>query len=71
MSDQHALILAREYLDVIANIRSGQFTTDEIYQLDSERQLLHNDLCRILGYDRNVDMYRVAQMLLRDGGYDA
>ena len=52
-------------------MRSGQYSTDELHALDSERQNLHNELCRLTGYDRTVDMYRVARMLLRDGDADA
>lgn len=68
---EYIVSLAREYLETVDNIRSGRFTTDEIYQLDSQRQLLHNELCRITGYDRRIDMYRAARMIIRDGGYDA
>ena len=71
MTDSHVLTLAHEYLETVDQIRSGQFTTEEIYQLDSQRQLLHNELCRLTGYNRNVDMYRAARLIIRDGGYDA
>ena len=67
----HTLTLCREYLDLVDAMRSGQYSTDELHALDSERQNLHNELCRLTGYDRTVDMYRVARMLLRDGDADA
>ncbi len=49
-------------------MRSGQYTTEELHTLDSERQNLHNELCRLTGYSRRADMYRVASLIIRDGG---
>ena len=67
----HTLTLCREYLDLVDAMRSGQHSTDDLHALDSERQNIHNELCRLTGYGRAVDMYRVARMLLRDGDTDA
>jgi len=67
---EYIVSIAREYLETVDQIRSGRFSTEEIYQLDSQRQLLHNEMCRITGYSRNIDMYRAARMIIRDGGYD-
>lgn len=70
MSNEYLLSLCREYVDLVNNMRSGQYTTEEIHTLDSERQLTHNSLCDLTGYPHSADMYRIARMLLRDGGYD-
>ena len=35
---------------------------------DSQRQYTHNELCRLTGYDRTVDMARAARLILRQGG---
>jgi hypothetical protein len=62
--DEHTLILLREYIEHVDMMRSGQFTTGELHTLDSERILLHDRLCELLGLDRSVDMYRRAQAIL-------
>lgn len=64
----YLLTLCREYLDLIDNMRSGRYTTEELHELDSQRQHTHNELCRLTGYDRSVDMARVARLILRQGG---
>lgn len=64
----YLLTLCREYLDLIDNMRSGRYTTEELHELDSQRQYTHNELCRLTGYDRSVDMARVARLILRQGG---
>lgn len=64
----YLLTLCREYLDLIDNMRSGRYTTEELHELDSQRQYTHNELCRLTDYDRSVDMARVARLILRQGG---
>ena len=67
MSD-YVLTLCREYLDLIEQMRSGRYSTAELHELDSQRQYTHNELCRLTGYDRTVDMARAARLILRQGG---
>ena len=62
--DTHTLTLLREYCEHVDMMRSGRFTTDELHTLDSERILLHDRLCELLGLARSVDMYRRAQAIL-------
>lgn len=62
--DRHTLTLLREYVEHVDAMRSGQFTTDEIHTLDSERVLLHDRLCELLGIGHDVDMYRRATSIL-------
>lgn len=70
MSQEYLLSLCREYRETVDAIRSGRFSVEEIHQLDSERQGLHNELIRLTGYDRSADMYRVARLIIRNGGID-
>lgn len=69
MNNAHTVQIAREYVAVVDAMRSGQYTTDELRQLDSERQGLHNDLIRLTGYARSTDMYRAACLIVRDSEY--
>ena len=62
--DQHTLTLLREYIEHVDAMRSGQYTTDETHILDSERILLHDRLCDLLGVGHDVDMYRRAKSIL-------
>jgi hypothetical protein len=58
--------ICQEYLDTIKRMSSGQFSTEEIYVLDSERQWLHNEILRRLGLrrDDDLDMERFAKRYL-------
>jgi len=67
MSD-YLLTLCREYIELVDGMRSGQYSTGELHALDSERQHTHNELCRLTGYDRTIDMYRAARLIVRQGG---
>jgi hypothetical protein len=71
VSNNRLLTLCQEYIATVDAMRSGQYTVDELRTLDSERQLLHDELCRLTGYSRRADMYRAARLILRDGGIDA
>lgn len=62
--DGHTLTLLREYINHVDMMRSGHFTTEEIHTLDSERILLHDRLCDLLGIDHSVDMYQRARSIL-------
>lgn len=64
MINEALLTLAREYLDLIANMSSGDYTTEEIRQLDSERQWTHNELIRLTGIDPTDDMAAYCRRLL-------
>jgi hypothetical protein len=68
MSADQLLTLCREYISLVDAMRSGQYTTDELHTLDSERQSLHTELCRLTGYTRRADMYRAASLIIRNGG---
>jgi len=62
--DSHTLQLLREYVEHVDAMRSGQFSPRELHTLDSERVLLHDRLCELLGIDRDIDMYRRARAIL-------
>ena len=64
MIDPSLLSLAREYLDLIEQMRSGGYTIEEIRQLDSQRQWTHNDLLRLTGLDPADDMAAYCRRLL-------
>lgn len=68
----YLISLCREYVDLVDNMRSGNFTVAEIRQLDSERQNTHNELCNITGMSHSEDMYAYAKAVLmaaRGGNY--
>lgn len=62
--DQHTLNLCSEYVEHVDMMLSGQFNPHDFHTLDSERVLLHDRLCELLGLDRSVDMYRRARSIL-------
>jgi len=64
MIDPTLLNLASEYLDLIEQMRSGGYTTEEIYQLDSQRQWVHNELLRLTGLDPADDMHAYCRRIL-------
>jgi hypothetical protein len=63
MADPYLLSLAEEYVSYVDAMRSGSYTTEEIRQLDSQRQLTHNELRRHTGLDPD-DMYAYCRNLL-------
>ena len=64
MVNETLLTLAKEYLGLIEDMRSGRYTTAEIRQLDSDRQWLHNELIRLTGLDPSDDMAAYCRRLL-------
>lgn len=64
MIDPQLFDRAKEYLDLIDSMRSGKFSTDEIRQLDSDRQWLHNELTRLTGLDPSEDMAAYCRRIL-------
>lgn len=62
--DSYLVSLCREYVEYVDAMRSGQYSIVEIRQIDSQRQIAHDELCRYTGYDRNVDMYAYAKRVL-------
>lgn len=64
MIDAYLLSTAREYLDLIAASKSGGYTLEELYQLDSDRQWHHNELVRLTGLDPADDMVAYCRRLL-------
>lgn len=68
------LTLCKEYIQTVDSMYNGQHTTAEIRVLDSQRQLLHDELCRLTGLSKSADMYRHAKDELhraRMGGLSA
>lgn len=71
MADPHLVTLCRDYLDLIREMASGRYSTADLHTLDSDRQLLHNELLRITGLDPADDMAAYARRVLhaaRAGG---
>lgn len=62
--DAYTIQLCREYIETVDAMRSGRYSTEEIHQLDSQRLLLHDELCNLLRVDRKTDMYRRARAVL-------
>lgn len=62
--DDHLIVLAREYIEIVDQIRNGAY--DDFQTADSQRMLLHDDLCRLTRLDRSEDMYRHCKNILHD-----
>jgi hypothetical protein len=58
--------ICQEYLDSIKQMNSGRLTTEELQELDSQRQWLHNEILRQLSYDRDsgLDVIEFAKKYL-------
>jgi hypothetical protein len=69
--DEYTLTLAREYVQLV-NARSSEH--EEWRAIDSQRQVAHNELCRILRIAKTEDMYRVCRNLIHqarsEGDYE-
>lgn len=64
----YLISLCEEYVDLVNTIRSGGYSRNEYHQLDSQRQVTHNQLLDILNLTRDddVDMYERARGILLD-----
>jgi hypothetical protein len=62
--DTHLLDMCQEYVDLVQQIGSGQYSLEELRVLDSERQSTHLELCRITGKPHGDDMVQYAKGLL-------
>jgi hypothetical protein len=58
--------LCQEYLETIKRMNSGQFSVEELHELDSQRQWLHNEILRQLELDRDdgIDVIEFAKKYL-------
>lgn len=69
--DEHLLYLAAEYTELVDAMRFGRYDTHELHTLDSNRQVVHNQLREHTGLDPD-DMYQYCRAVLlaaRAGGY--
>ncbi len=69
--DPYLIGLARDYVDLVDAMGNGQYTRSELHTLDSDRQVLHNQLRQYTNLDPD-DMYAYCRALLlaaRAGGY--
>lgn len=64
MIDSYIISLCRDYIETVDAMRSGLYTTEDIHTLDSQRILVHDELCRLLALDKSVDMYRRVKAIL-------
>ena len=64
MSDAYLIGLCQEYVELVDQMRNGQYTHEELYTLDSQRQTTHVELCRYTGLDATEDMYIYAKAVL-------
>lgn len=60
----YLISLCREYVELVDSMRFGQYSRDELRELDSQRQGTHNQLLDITGMDRSEDMYAYARAVL-------
>lgn len=68
MGEEYLLSLAREYLNLRALMRSGQYDGLDYRELSIQRSQVHDELIRLLGddYARPFDMQQHCRDLLRD-----
>jgi hypothetical protein len=66
MNTPYLLMLAREYLDCIAEAKSTAYNERERNYWNAQRSIVHNDLIRLLGdaYARPFDMVAHCRELL-------
>lgn len=60
----YLISLCREYVELVDAMRFGQYSRDELRELNSQRQVTHNQLLDITGMDRSEDMYAYATAVL-------
>jgi hypothetical protein len=68
MLDQYLLDLAREYLQICAVMKSGEYDGMQLTSLSTQRTWTHDELIRVLGdtYARPFDMQRHCRQLVND-----
>lgn len=68
----YLISLCQEYVELVDSMRQGRYTAAELRELDSQRQVTHNQLLQITNLDPSDDMYAHAKAVLlaaRAGGY--
>jgi len=48
--------ICRDYLDLIREMKSGQYDRETLHHLDSQRQVTHDQILGYLGLDRGVTL---------------
>ena len=73
MPDAYLIGLCRDYVELVDLHRGGSdLTSQELHQVDQQRQVTHRQLCQYTGMDLDEDMYRYAKAVLhaaRGGNY--
>ncbi len=62
--DSYLISLAEEYVALVDAMRSGGYSTSDIRQLDSQRQVTHNEIRRHTNLDPD-DMYSYCRQVIR------
>lgn len=68
----YLISLCREYVALVDAMQHGQYSRAELRDLDSQRQVTHQQLIELTGKDRRDDMYAYARAVLlaaRGGNY--
>lgn len=60
----YLLSLCKEYIKLVDTMRSGQYTLEELRELDSQRQVTHNQLLELTDLEREDDMYAHARAVV-------
>ena len=65
--DTHLIDLCTEYIEYVDASSSGLYPLGELHQIDSQRQVTHNEILRYTHRDRsmNFDMHQFAQWVIR------
>ena len=66
MPHPYLLSLCQEYIELVDTVRTGRYDADDWRELDSQRQVTHNQLLDITGLTRDDDMYAYARAVVLD-----
>lgn len=66
MPHPYLLSLCQEYIELVDMVRTGRYDADDWRELDSQRQVTHNQLLDITGLTRDDDMYAYARAVVLD-----
>lgn len=70
--DAYLIALCRDYVDLVDQMRHGQYSPEELRDLDSARQVAHQQLAQYAGLSLDDDAYQYARAVLhaaRGGNY--
>jgi hypothetical protein len=62
--DAYLIGLCRDYVDLVEAHNDGSRPSEELHQIDQQRQVTHRQLCDYTGKNLDEDMYSYARAVL-------